>query len=339
MEKRGLTDNILNNINFDTYRKLNKFTSIGTISSNMAHWITVITGGGIEFLTIPSIAIFCILNILFNNDKNIYKTKDIKELMILYKQFLQNYNELNKLFEVKNPIEISTMYNYLLYKGYLSKDKKFEFSQDNVIDFRDFGGLNIFDGKGVCRHISLLLNDIFKEQGIKSEKISVYQREQTVDDNALNQFMNEFLEKTIQNIDAPNVLDVDYYRNGIKKSITLEPIDIKNIKRKQISNHAINYVEFDSVGYYLDATQDDIYQKQKNSLFLSDEVDESLYIVSNPKYNYLSSNTRKIDFKTSSNTKKICEDNVDVFEKFYKENKGLYEEIVTKSLILKPKKS
>ena len=275
----------------------------------------------------------------FNNDKNLYKTKDIKELLVVYKTFLENYNELNKFFEFKSPVEISTMFNYLLYSGYLSKDKKFVFSQDDVIDFRNFGGLNIFDGKGVCRHISLLLNDIFKEYGMKSEKISVYQREQIVDDKALNEFMNEFIENAIQNINVPNVVDVDYYRTGIKKSITLEPIDIKNISQKQISNHAINYVEFDGVGYYLDATQDDIYQKKDESLFLNDQVDESVYIVSNPKYKYLSSNARKVDFEISSKTKMICEENIDVFEKFYKENKEVYEDIVQKSLILKPKKS
>lgn len=98
-------------------------------------------------------------------------------------------------------------------------------------------------------------------------------------------------------------------------------------------------MEFEGVGYYLDATQDDIYQKKDNSLFLNDQVDESIYIVSNPKYQYLSSNARKVDFETISNTKIFCEDNIDVFEKFYKDNRDIYEDIVQKSLILKRKKS
>lgn len=268
-----------------------------------------------------------------------YNTKEIKEIMIVYKQFLENYNELNKTFDLKNPVEISTMFNYLLCKGYLSKDKKFCFSEDNVIDFKKFGGLNIFEGKGVCRHISLLLNDIFNEYGIKSEKISVYQRERFIDNDVLSTVMNELLEKTIQNIDIPNVVDMDFYDKSIKKAITLESIDIKNIKRKKMANHAINYVELDGVGYYLDATQADIYQKKDNSLFLNDQVDESMYIISNPKYKYLSSNSKKVDFEKSANTKMICEDNIDVFEKFYKDNKEIYEDIVQKSLILKPKKS
>lgn len=340
MEKKGITDKFLNNIDFNTYKKISSFVFIGLLGSNLTSFISILSGARLEFLTIPSISIFSILNTIFGiNSNNIYKTKDIKELMIVYKQFLQNYNNLNKLFEVKNPVEISTMFSYLLHKGYLSKDKRFEFSEDNVIDFRNFGGLNIFEGKGVCRHISLLLNDIFKEYGMKCEKISVYQRERSVDNNALSEFMNEFLEKTLQNIDVQNVLDVDYYRNGIQKSIILEPIDIKSIERKKISNHAINYAEFDGVGYYLDATQDDIYQKKDNSLFLSDQVDESMYIVSNPKYKYLSSNTKEVDFEVSSKTNLICKDNIDVFEKFYKENKDIYEDIVQKSLILKSKKS
>lgn len=259
--------------------------------------------------------------------------------MILYKKFLQNYSELTKTFELKNPVEISTMFNYLLYEGYLSKDKKFEFSSDNVIDFKKFGALNIFEGKGVCRHISLMLNDIFTEYGIKSEKISVYQRKKIVDDDVLNKFFTEFIETAIKNINCPHVVDVDFYRKGIKEAITLEDIDLEKIKSKKISNHAINYVEFEGVGYYLDATQDDIYQKQNDTLFLNDQVDETNYIVTNPNYNYLNSHERREDFQINSNTKVICEDNVDVFEKFYRENKELYEDIVDKSLILKPKKS
>lgn len=340
MEKKRIADKVLNNMDFNKYKKISTFVSFGTLGSNLACWASILSGAEGEFLTIPSMMIFWFLNMFFSiNSNNIYKTKDIKELMIAYKQFLQNYNELNKLFEFKSPVEISTMFNYLLYNGYLSKDKRFEFSEDNVIDFRNFGGLSIFEGKGVCRHISLLLNDIFKKYGMKGEKISVYQRERCVDNNALVEIMNEFLEKALQNIDAPNVLDLDYYRNGIKKTIILEPIDIKSIERKKISNHAINYVEFGGVGYYLDATQDDIYQKKDNSLFLSDQVDESMYIVSNPKYKYLSSNTREVDFEVSSKTNLICEDNIDVFEKFYKDNKDIYEDIVQKSLILKQKKS
>lgn len=46
MEKKEVTDKIFDNITFDMYRKIKFFTLGGSLSSNIAHWISVLSGGG-----------------------------------------------------------------------------------------------------------------------------------------------------------------------------------------------------------------------------------------------------------------------------------------------------
>lgn len=46
MEKKGITDKVFNNIDFNTYKKISLFASVGTLGSNLAHWISILTGGG-----------------------------------------------------------------------------------------------------------------------------------------------------------------------------------------------------------------------------------------------------------------------------------------------------
>lgn len=92
-------------------------------------------------------------------------TKDTIEIRKMYQEFLTNYNKLNKIFDLNNPIEIQTMFSYLLYKGYLSKEKTFEFSGDQARNIKLLLGTNIFTGKGVCRHISAMSVDILNDAG------------------------------------------------------------------------------------------------------------------------------------------------------------------------------
>lgn len=110
----------------------------------------------------------------FSNNK--YLTKDVKLVRDLYQEFITNYNKLNKLFDLSNPIEIYTMFHYLLYKGYLSVDKNFMFSGKVAKDIEGLFGVDVIAGKGVCRHISSMLVDILNNYGIESGLLSVYFR-------------------------------------------------------------------------------------------------------------------------------------------------------------------
>lgn len=101
-------------------------------------------------------------------------TKDIIKIRELYQEFIKNYNKLNKAFDLSNPIQIYTMFNYLLYKGYLSKDKEFQFSGKQARDINCLIGTNVIIGQAVCRHISAMLTDILNDYGIESSQLGVY---------------------------------------------------------------------------------------------------------------------------------------------------------------------
>lgn len=100
--------------------------------------------------------------------------KDIIKIRELYQEFIKNYNKLNKAFDLSNPIQIYTMFNYLLYKGYLSKDKEFQFSGKQARDINCLIGTNVIIGQAVCRHISAMLTDILNDYGIESSQLGVY---------------------------------------------------------------------------------------------------------------------------------------------------------------------
>ena len=67
-----------------------------------------------------------LVNIGFSMGKygygGILKTTTGRELESLYHEFLKNYCQLNHFFELDNPIQIQSMFNYLLEKGYLSQN-------------------------------------------------------------------------------------------------------------------------------------------------------------------------------------------------------------------------
>ena len=113
-----------------------------------------------------------------SNGKN--HTKDVIQIRDLYQEFIKNYNKLNKIFDLSDPIQIYTMFNYLLYKGYLSKDKNFQFSGKQARDINCLSGTNVITGQAVCRHISAMLTDILNDYGIESSQLGVYSRHYSI---------------------------------------------------------------------------------------------------------------------------------------------------------------
>lgn len=171
-------------------------------------------------------------------------TSDIKQIRQLYQGFITNYNKLNKVFDLNDPIQIHTMFNYLLYKGYLSVDKNFEFSDNEARDINGLLGTNVITGKAVCRHISAMLTDILNNYGIESSQLGVYLMDYNGNINILDQ---PKLYKRNQNIE-----------------LSTELIEDKNILERKIGNHAITFSVKDDKSYYLDPTQARIYRMKEN---------------------------------------------------------------------------
>jgi len=99
-------------------------------------------------------------------DDNLIKLihkEDIKTIEELYKLIIKNCVILAKCFNFTQPAEIYSMYRYLLLEGYLSAKRNITFSQEEDINIQNLGA-KVITGKCVCRHISAMLKDIYKEK-------------------------------------------------------------------------------------------------------------------------------------------------------------------------------
>ena len=93
----------------------------------------------------------------------------------------ETYNEI--ISEIKlalekvgcdDPLEIFSMYNHLLWKGYFSEGHEYKYDNTDLYDIPYFEGIDIMDGDGVCRHNSDLLARIFNECGYKAFTVNAY---------------------------------------------------------------------------------------------------------------------------------------------------------------------
>lgn len=286
-------------------------------------------------------------------------TKDIIKIRELYQEFIKNYNKLNKAFDLSNPIQIYTMFNYLLYKGYLSKDKEFQFSGKQARDINCLIGTNVITGQAVCRHISAMLTDILNDYGIESSQLGVYSIGYNININILDK--PKYTKEELINWVRTHIIDEETYDivmklieklvNEYNQSIEFssEKIDEKNPLKRIIGNHAITFAFKDGKSYFLDPTQTRIYRMSESDkkLLYDDECEliikplSSLLLNSNPK-NYLKmkaflasqypSVSKEEEKLLIEETMKLCNGNSDIFEDFYAENSELYDDISSKVL-------
>lgn len=314
-----------------------------------------ILNSSIDVLEYLSIATY--LKLICSHDKCC--TKDIKQIRNLYQLFITSYNKLNKVFDLNDPIEIHTMFNYLLYKGYLSVDKNFEFSKSEARDINGLLGVNVITGKSVCRHISAMLVDILNNYEIEASQLAVYYIRYNININILKQpkYTKEELIKWVQT----NITDEQSYSFVMKyieelvdkhnQSIELstEMVEDKNILERKIGNHAIAFAFKDGKSYYLDPTQARTYRMRENdkNILYDDRCDriQIKFLSSiglNDYKDYLKMRERlsqqylsitiEEEKQMIEQTITKCNDNIDIFEQFYNENSELYSDISSKIL-------
>lgn len=282
-------------------------------------------------------------------------TRDVTQIRDLYGEFIKNYNKLNKIFNLNDPIEIYTMFNYLLYKGYLSKNKEFEFSDKLARDILGLFGVNIITGHGVCRHISGALTDVLNDYGIESYQLGGYSTDYSINIEILKE--PKYTKEELVNWVRGHIIDektheslimlieklVDEYKQNIE--ISSEPEDIKNPLIRMIGNHAITYACNDEKNYFLDPTQKRVYRLSKTNVLYDAEGElpirlTSSIVLNRKKYikmrkklsqHYLDvskEEEREIYYQTLD----ICNRNMDIFDQFYNENSELYDDITDKVL-------
>ena len=322
----------------------NIFTQIPTNVKNSIAYVTMFTT--LAFLGMISSGGFS-------------KTNEIKDINKLYQEFLKNYKHLNEVFDFDNPVEVYAMFNYLLYKGYLSNNKHFEFSEKQARDTRAIMGSNVMTGKGVCRHIAAMLTDILEYSGTEASTMSVVSNSEKVtakftkEQKYTKEELLEWINTNIHDRDAINTLTS--YLNVLEKQNRLniefihKQIAEKSIISRILGNHVITYAYKDGNSYFLDPTQGRIYVPNKKLL-----TDSQMSVT--PRGNAVFStllnkrnrvNTMKkrlrenhpsLDLQEqeeiAKRTLNICKNNTDIFDQFYRENSEIYAETTNKVLSL-----
>ena len=350
-----LFNQFCNSINYNTYENIRKLTWIGgmeiaVINSLFEQYPFI--ENSLEITAGSLLTLYLYLS--FSQGKN--NTKDIIEIKALYKELIKKYNKLNKMFNLTNPIEIYTMFDFSLNEGYLSKDKKFTFTAERTTNIYPIKGANILAGKGVCRHIAAMQTDILTDYGLEAYNITGYYKDETIlvtlsekPKCSKEEALNFIAESSLNPNEKQYLYDKieEYEKKGIHVSFSLSNNDEKAIE-KIIGNHALTYAIDENFGYFLDATHSVIYRLKENekNVLLNDSSLETiniklpLSILLNQYQEYrklkatLKRNMPSIPIEEQKRiqelTQKTCSQNIDIFEHFYQENKELYHDVAKK---------
>lgn len=91
----------------------------------------------------------------------------INEMKKIYDEIIRHYNELNEEFDFDDPVQMFALYVYMLKKGYLSLHQEYQYGEPKK-EIHGLLGAEVIMGKGVCRHTSAMLSDIFNDNEIIS---------------------------------------------------------------------------------------------------------------------------------------------------------------------------
>ena len=80
-----------------------------------------------------------------------------------YKQILIKSKKLALELNLKNSLEISNLYTYLLWNGYFSKDKELKYQTHSRLLLPGMYSRDIMNGVGVCLNFSDMLSDFINE--------------------------------------------------------------------------------------------------------------------------------------------------------------------------------
>ena len=156
----NIKDKIYSNISYNTNELITKI-DLALIAAGVVSMAALLPNDTtIEYLTVSGISMLNSAYLLFSINSEEH-TKEIQQIKKLYQEFLSEYVKLNKKLELQHPLELYTLYNKMLQSGYLSKDKTFHFGDTNVKDIRGISPTNVINGEAVCRHIAVMLKDIY----------------------------------------------------------------------------------------------------------------------------------------------------------------------------------
>ena len=354
-----------NLVNYRTYHNIKNsllVTGLGVGLSNLA-----LSLSGIDMNMGYLSSLFYLSYVFLSYSNGEQHTKDVNELRNLYNEFIKNYNRLNKDFSFNEPISIYAMFSFLINNGYLSLDKKFNMCSDNCYNLYGILGSDIFAGNGVCRHTASMLTDILNDMDIRSMNLICYVPNNkfefySVDEKDYSRDKNmEFVSKHTDSLEEMKLL-LERFKfleeNGIYLSVRYIPLSLRDKKLARVGNHVITYSLYQDKSYYLDPTSFLTFRMDDfKAGRLLDFKGREIYIKNHQLYRMNELEDREIrEFlsdmekypegisfldtdKIVTSTTDICEENMDIFDKFYNDNCELYGEIVNKLVKIKKKRN
>ncbi len=302
-------------INYETYEQLRVLSLSGVAGGSLL--ANLVSEGHLSNSLIDLIILsstYSFLELTLSKGQNY--TKDVQEIRYLYDYFIDNYLNLNHSLGLENPIQIQTLYDYLLFNGYLSRNHTFAFTDFETIKNTDLSGVSILMGKGDSRNIANNFCDILNRLNIKTALLNCY---------------------------IPNYYE---YNNGSKFEDFLA-----KLSDKVVGNNTICLVDDDQYNYYLDPANCKFYKLDRsNRKRIFNYADPSDFIIPKKKsllplngikttltmqdhvLGYYPSMSSQDAHLFVDRTLKLCNQNRPVFDHFYDENHNLYEEINKKVL-------
>lgn len=250
-------------------------------------------------------------------------SKEYLELEKQYYIFLEEIKNLLVSLDITNSSEIFVANRYLTLNGYLSIDHNF--SKINKKYDGHFQAISIIEGNGVCRQLSVLLSDLLKNFGYDAYAIRM-----------------KFENQKIATLDGYSYGDLRLEEIETESESELDSYDslILVIAKEMYGdyNHVTTLLADGDSSYIMDSMNNTMYYIKNGLVFPILNFDEPIIT----DLDFAAFETRSIPNVSSINissfenivnqymeAKKKCEDSHFTFEKFYREHKELYREILT----------
>ena len=188
---------LLKNINYNDLKpKIDTARKIGNVFVPVSSFTSLLLALNTDFSTMIPMDINILSNItylfLILSFPEHY-TKDIEDIVSIYKDVVKSYVKLNDKLELKSSIDINAGLTFALNNGYLSYNKHFKYCTDNNKDILRSLGTETITGLACCRHIATLLNDILQEKNIKSYTIPALIKKDSADISFLQSIIGNHL--------------------------------------------------------------------------------------------------------------------------------------------------
>lgn len=228
------------------------------------------------------------------------------EISIIDKYILKNLKNTITQFNPNNIHELFYLYCYLLWNGYLSQNKYYEYNDAELyeeIDDNTFKEYKIYTGKGVCKHNAYHLYKTLKEMDIPST----------------------YLEIKLNDIKGSKLMDI---KRNAKETLDTTSDDY--------IGHATVFTKTNNSTFILDPTNicelEIIRDKEiyyPNGEYILDEELLRKYLP-DIKYKEESTITNQLLLEYYRRMKKRCIENQKLLDSLYDENKESYKEIAKK---------